>query len=224
MHFVGVDTALVNTGLVILDGAGEVVYSGKPYPKKGYHGDPDSFFWQHRRIRETADWILGTVMEEVVKATRSGGDKPLRDLVFIAFEDYLMTKFASAYKTAELVALLKDWCHGMKVPYCLVHPMKTKKYVVKQKKVSKTEMIAHCKKVAPKVLEGHDRADHGDLADAYAIAKVGMLVYNAMVSTDPESYVRAQTLWPDRWKEILLGQSKPTGIITKPGLCQWSYE
>jgi len=212
VFFVGIDTALVNTGLVILDEAGVPVYSGKPFPKKEWKGDSDSFFWQYRRIAYCRDWIQDTLFDNLHT-----------DQYFIAIEDYLLTGYATSYKTAELISIIKDWCHEEKIRYCLVHPAKTKKYVIKKKKVSKTEMIAHAKESCPTVFEGIDRADYGDIADAYAIAKVGQLVYEAMRHDDPEDYVR-RCIWPERWKEMLLGQTKPTGIITKPGLTQWSYE
>lgn len=211
MFFAGIDTALVNAGLVILDGAGVPVYSGKPYPKKKWEGDDDSLFLTHRRVRDAANWVMHKVQLHA----------PPPD-VFLAVEDYLLTGYQRSYKTAELVSLLKNWCWDRKIPYCMVAPAKTKKYVIKKKEVSKTEIIAFAQQDCPKVFEGVDKADYSDIADAYAIAKIGQLVYEAAQHPDSVAYTQGSK-WEQRWKEILVGQGEPTGILNKPGLLQWQY-
>lgn len=208
---VGIDTALVNTGFVVLNEIGEVISSAKPFSKKHFKGDLDSLFNTHRRIHEVAGWIWKRVYQL---------DKP-----FVALEDYLLTGRQRSYKTAELVAILKEkfWEHH--IPYCLVHPLKTKKYVVKKRKVSKTEIIKYVMEYASDVFSCIDRADYSDIADAWVIAMIGKLIVDAMKmgKGDLEGAKVAILCHPgleERWKEILLGD---TGIMGKPGLLQWSY-
>lgn len=203
MLVAGVDTALVNTGLVILDEAGAPFFSGKPLPKKEWKGDSDSLFHTHHRIRAMVAWIENRIH------TYSN------HRLCVAFEDYLMSGRQRSYKTAEMLALLKDWCWSHEIPYCLVHPAKTKKYVVKKKKVTKKEIIDYVMAECPRVFNGIDRADYSDIADAWVIAKIGWLVFRAVSHPDPKVAVRDNPQLEDRWKEILLG---PTGIMEKPGL------
>lgn len=218
MFFVGIDTALVNTGLVILDEAGVPVFSGKPFPKKQWKGDEDSFFNTHKRVRELFQWVSYTLWEKIPSSSPTElRECELHTKCFLAIEDYLLTGYQRSYKTAELVALIKNWCWSTRIKYCLVHPLKTQKYVIKKKGVTKTEMIAYAKLKCPAVFNGIDAADYSDIADAYSIAKIGQLAYEALKSDDPEAYI-SNANWEPRWKEIMVGDS---GIVTKPGLSYW---
>lgn len=214
MLFAGIDTALVNSGLVIEDEAGVVKYAGKPHPKRLWKGSEDSFFLEHARIRHVADWLCGTI--HTVR-TMDGAPQDC----FVAQEDYLITGFQRSYKTAELNALLKNYWHQALIPYCLVHPSKTHKYVVKKKDVSKTEIIDYVKQHKPSVFEHVDRADYSDIADAWVICQIGRLTHEAMQSTNPVKYVNEHPLWEIRWKELLA--TDKSGIVVKPGLVKWSY-
>jgi hypothetical protein len=209
MIFAGLDTALVNAGLVICDDQGRILYSGKPFPKKQFKGDEDSLFQTHRRIRETAHWVTDKL----------GSYRPSD--IFVAIEDYLMTGYSRSYKIAELNSLLKEWLWDFKIRYCLVHPKKTLKYVVKRREVPKSDIIEYVKKEQPEVYDGVDRADYSDIADAWVICQIGRMVHEAMLDAQPGGYVLSHPLWEIRWKELLA--TDESGIVTKTGLVQWEY-
>lgn len=208
-YVLGIDTALINTGVVVLDcSTGAFIWAGKPFPKKDHREKDDSFFNEYDTIKRTTDWIWKYIL-----------DYSRYSPLFVAMEDYLLTSYARSYKTAELNSAVKDRMHSNRVPYCLVHPLKTKKYVVKQKTVTKTEIIDYVKTHQPETFKGIDKADYSDIADAWAIAKIGQLVYQAMSQPDPHAFLKTPAIEP-RWREILVGD---TGIIDKPGLVKWSY-
>lgn len=199
----GVDTALQNTAVAVLAEDGHRVISvRKPFPDgKVMDGVERMIF--------VRDFLLREVVQDYVQ-TMEGihPDNP----GMVALEDYPMSPFNDAYLTAELIGILKAGLHDRKANYCLVHPMKTHKYVVKRRKVTKTEIIDFVK--ANFDLSGVelDRKGMSDCCDAIVIAAIGRLTYYCKVRG---------TFFPmeERWREIILTDG--SGILTKPGLAQF---
>jgi len=221
MLIAGQDTALVNNAIVLLreNGTphGEFLWAGKPTFSEA-EGE-DSFFNTHARVRMAVAWAMKTLKDGInsfVDARVAAQFAP----IFFAFEDYPMTNNQRSYKNAEMHGALKERLWDARYPYCLVHNLKTKKYVEKKLEITKSESIAFCKLRQPEVLASVQRKWHSDVAEAWIIAQIGMMVYQARSQPDPIAFTKKHLTWEPRWKEILLGD---TGILEKLGLVQWEY-
>lgn len=204
----GIDTALQNTALVSLSDDGLFVrHSLKVFPKK------------HPREFVRVDRIC-----EVLNSVELFLNKHPNLPTLVAMEDYILTGHQKAYETAELLGCLKVRFRKLGVPFILVHPSKTHKYVVKRKEVSKTEIIEYVKSNVPGLLISHDAADYSDVADAWVIARIGVLA-NMFLREFP-NYTQVHLLvarswalnnfWEERWIELMFTDG--SGILTKPGL------
>lgn len=211
---VGLDTALQNSGLVILDKSLKTVWAGKPF-------EPQDKLRKMFRIVAVVDWVEKVLLSQAM--VKDPG-KPLNQVIdMVAMEDYPLTGHQKAYETAELLGCLKMFCVINKVNFCLVHPSKTKKYVVKKKEVSKTEIIEYVQKVDPDCLKMVPSKQYSDVADAWVIAQIGAMVhlgekYRCNVEPAPPIWDNLATRedWEVRWRELLYTDG--TGILTKPGL------
>lgn len=205
--FIGIDTALQNTGVAVLDQSGHPLEVFKPI-------DPNSSSAWHsmERVLKIRDSIRATVEKY---SNKTGDNK-----VFVAMEDFIMSKFSTAYQTAELLGILKAFCHDSGIGYCLVHPLKTKKYVRKAKDVSKTEIIEFWENrfstefpsFIPRWSELPGSA-RSDCADALCIGDIGRLVW---LESQVSDFLRPGKTLPPHHSEIIWVAD--TGILTKPGL------
>jgi Holliday junction resolvasome RuvABC endonuclease subunit len=210
----GIDTALQNSALVGVDKHSCVAF--KPFLRA------DGIkFRDTERINVVTNYLLGRMQDY----------SPIK---MVALEDNLMTGRATNYETAELLGVLKRELFRVKIPYILVHPSKTHKYVVKRKKVEKEEIISYVGLHQPEVLRGFPVKDQTDVADSWVIAQVGLMVYrllngmgsNFTIHNKPpytgamkEALVELcrQFKFEERWIELLLTDG--SGILTKQGLC-----
>lgn len=207
--FIGLDTALNNMGAVVL---GEDLRVRKRI-KLGDELDRfgERIYHQTKRVLD----LLDTTIK------------------FVAMEDYPLTSMATSHKTAELVGAIKYALIDRRIPYCMVHPAKTKKFVRKVKVLEKEESIAFADKHA-KLLEGEiltdcvrSKKDKGDIAEAWVISMIGMIASHCVESNPnkmdwtPGHVIRYLEFHhrftvEERWAEILAGGD--TGILNKPGL------
>lgn len=203
---IGVDTALQNTAFVTIGFDGIACGSSKPFSKK-----------DERTLERTER--IATVVDSFVSLLTHWLP------VMVSLEDYLLTGHQKAYETAELLGALKLECFRRRVPYILVHPTKTLKYVVKRKEVPKSEIIQYVQSRNPEVFQKHHVADHSDVADAWVIAQIGRLAWRMLktgkvvgVSATKDELSHPETQdWEARWVELMLTDG--SGILTKPGLC-----
>lgn len=182
MLFFGVDTALQNTGAVLTTEDGTVqLYS---------------------KVFATDEGLRGPTRMLAVEAKLSNMHGTRQD-VFTCFEDYFLTGQSTSHMTAELLGVLKCRWEKERWPYCLAHPSKTKKYVVKKKEVTKTEIITYWKDRGIQ-FPGVPKKDEHDLYDAYTLARIAHLVWELTVKG-------IQSHHEPRWLELAL--TDKSGII-----------
>lgn len=207
----GLDTALNNMGAVVIDHDMRVVCRKKLEPADLRFGE--RVHLQTRNVIELVERF-----------------KP----VMVAMEDYPLTSRATSHRTAEMVGSIKTALIERKVPYCVVHVAKTKKFVRKVRVVEKAESIEFADRYAvlPPGEAGvltdcvRSKADKSDIAEAWVIAMIGFLSgvclhmdLNKMDWTPSvcKDYLERKLIDVEyRWAEILAGGE--TGILNKPGL------
>lgn len=214
MTIVGIDTAISNTGMAVIDSlSGIPIALYKPIPKH------DASNYRHQW--EKLDKILN-VFESVLDTYQ---------VYFVGFEDYVVggNQRATTAVTAELVGALRRICVSRGIGCCRVHASKTLKFVRKARKVTKTEIRNYARdylglsknvlkqcKIAP--------SDESDIADALVIANIARLVsrVNALASRKNYTLIEAMRelsvadAWESRWKELLFYTG--SGILEKSGL------
>jgi len=192
---IGIDTALRHTGVAVLDVDSNTVVD-------------------YEKVMPPAD-ITGTA--QLVYLLDGIDDIALRNRypVIWAIEDYFPTSRVTSHRTAELIGALKVYLHISVKDYCMVHPSKTLKYVIKKRKVSKREIIDYVRREfnfrdEP---DGLSEKDMSDVCDAVVVAAIGKMVY--LHHHDPQ----VAEGWEPRWKEIVL--TDKSGILTKEGLAHF---
>lgn len=212
-NILGIDTAISNTGMAVIDLEGRLLDLLKPIPKKTTEVFPHQWA-KIDRVMEAFERLLSR-------------HQPL----VVGFEDYLVggNQQATTAVTAELVGAIRYRCINYESFYCRVHPTKTLKFVRKARKVTKTEIRDFAREhlgLTKQVLKDAkiDPSDESDIADALVIANIARLAYSVRVMIVENNVspgyavdrIAEEMKWPDRWKEIMVYTG--SGIFEKPGL------
>jgi len=189
MLYVGIDTALNNTAVVI-GNSQKIVFAGKPFPKKKRSDqavNPGETYGPER-IRDIVSYIQSSMRTAQKDYGRViVGQYPLGRDFFMGIEDYLLGRHQTCYETAELVGVIRNWCLTNSVGWCMNHPMKVLKYVRKAKKVTKTEIINWFQETYGKnIFKYHniDGLDRSDIADAAVNMRIAEMAYKCLTRSD----------------------------------------
>lgn len=209
---IGLDTALKNMGFVALKDPKTILESTKPF-LEAEDLPGEALFNRHRRHVELYDWV-----------TRKIEEYTLHQLcpVFVAFEDYYISPRQQNFKQAEFHGMLKLFLWKNRIPYTVIANAKRTKYMEKRRMTSaEAKKLARewADRVAPAVNAPFKRqADKNDVSDAYLLACIGDMVFEAGHTSSPIEYTKNSN-WESRWKEILTNRDQ-TGLLDKPGLVE----
>jgi hypothetical protein len=194
MLFVGVDPSLTNTGVVCLDGKGNLVAVGNSKDalqawrsqSAETRNCPEG---QTYRLKLIKDYVITVISHAKSKVTDTGF--AVFEKTVIYYEDYSFDSLNRAFSLGELGGVLKTELMHMPLWDCnlyLAPPKTVKKFAINRGDCTKKEPImTRAKDECPALSKVETRSMTSDVCDAYFLAKM------AWYRTVPELVIEHET-------------------------------